>query len=302
MTNDRRRYDATSRRARAEGERRATRRRVVGAAHRLFVDKGYVATTIADIAEEAGVAIQSVYKAGKSKADLLHAAVDLAVAGDDEDVLLTDRPPFAAIPGGFLDVLIADAEGRTSSPSPGNPYHRVGWTVSAFGADGHLLEDYQGLVRVPTPQDVTLLLHKFSTATGTTARLTTLAVHDEQVVVGGEHVRVPVPTDGRRVLVLVRDQAEDRGHARLVVDGAPAVVSRGRAVHARGGRLPTSSAVATDGESACARPCAPRRRSCCSTSRCRTSTGSRSPRASAARARRASSSSRRAATGPTSGR
>lgn len=122
MTNDRRRYDATSRRARAEGERRATRRRVVGAAHRLFVDKGYVATTIADIAEEAGVAIQSVYKAGKSKADLLHAAVDLAVAGDDEDVLLTDRPPFAAIgeePDAHRQVeivaqLIADVQTRSA--------------------------------------------------------------------------------------------------------------------------------------------------------------------------------------------
>ena len=41
--------------------------------------------------------MQSVYKAGQSKAELLHAVVDLAVAGDDEDIVLADRAVFAAI-------------------------------------------------------------------------------------------------------------------------------------------------------------------------------------------------------------
>ncbi|HEX6149032.1 TetR/AcrR family transcriptional regulator [Nocardioides sp.] len=90
-------YDATRRRERADEERRATRRRVVEAARELFVTRGYVATTVADIAKEAGVALQSVYNAGKSKAALMHLVVDLAVAGDDQEVLLTDRPSFTAI-------------------------------------------------------------------------------------------------------------------------------------------------------------------------------------------------------------
>ena len=90
-------YDATKRRERAEEERRATRRRVLAAAQRLFLAKGYRATTIDDIATEAGVAIQSVYKAGKSKADLLQRVVELVVAGDDQDVMLTERPTFASI-------------------------------------------------------------------------------------------------------------------------------------------------------------------------------------------------------------
>ena len=90
-------YDATRRRERAEEERRATQRRVVEAARELFVTRGYVATTVADIAKEAGVALQSVYNAGKSKAALMHLVVDLAVAGDDEDVMLTDRPSYTAI-------------------------------------------------------------------------------------------------------------------------------------------------------------------------------------------------------------
>jgi AcrR family transcriptional regulator len=90
-------YDARRRRARAEAERTATRRRVVEAARDLFLTRGYVATTMADIAAEAAVALQSVYNAGQSKADLLHLVTDLAVAGDDEDVMLVERPAIAAI-------------------------------------------------------------------------------------------------------------------------------------------------------------------------------------------------------------
>lgn len=100
MTNQpttRRRYDARRRRERAEEERGATQRRVVEAARRLFLSKGYVATTMAEIAREAGVALQSVYSAGQSKADLLHLVTDVAVAGDDQQVMLLDRPSYAAI-------------------------------------------------------------------------------------------------------------------------------------------------------------------------------------------------------------
>lgn len=91
------RYDARRRRERAEEERTATRLRVVEAARRLFLTRGYVATTMADVAGEAGVALQSVYKAGQSKADLLHLVTDLAVAGDDQELMLLERPSFQAI-------------------------------------------------------------------------------------------------------------------------------------------------------------------------------------------------------------
>lgn len=90
-------YDARRRRERAEEERRATRRRVVEAARGLFLGKGYVATTMAEIAQEAGVALQSVYSAGRSKADLLHLVTDVAVAGDDQEVMLLERPSYAAV-------------------------------------------------------------------------------------------------------------------------------------------------------------------------------------------------------------
>lgn len=90
-------YDARRRRERAADERAETRRRVVDAARKLFLERGYVATTMTDIAGEAGVALQSVYTAGQSKADLLHLVTDLAVAGDSEDIMLVDRPAYAAI-------------------------------------------------------------------------------------------------------------------------------------------------------------------------------------------------------------
>ena len=90
-------YDARRRRERATEERSETRRRVVDAARELFLERGYVATTMAEIAREAGVALQSVYTAGKSKADLLHLVTDLAVAGDSQEVMLVERPVYAAV-------------------------------------------------------------------------------------------------------------------------------------------------------------------------------------------------------------
>lgn len=84
-------YDATRRRERAVLEREQTRRRVIDAAHRLFVSKGFTATTVADIAAEADVALQSVYTAGGNKAELLRLATQVAIAGDHEPLTVLDR-------------------------------------------------------------------------------------------------------------------------------------------------------------------------------------------------------------------
>src|SRR5215471_6685686 len=84
-------YDATERRRLAGQQRRERRRRVVAAATRCFLDAGYSATTIADIARAAGVAVQTVYSAVGGKADLLIEVVDQAVAGDERDVMFLDR-------------------------------------------------------------------------------------------------------------------------------------------------------------------------------------------------------------------
>jgi AcrR family transcriptional regulator len=86
-----RRYDATERRRLAEQQRRDSRRRVVAAATQCFLQAGYSATTIADVARAAGVAVQTVYASVGGKADLLIAVVNQAVAGDDRDVMFLER-------------------------------------------------------------------------------------------------------------------------------------------------------------------------------------------------------------------
>lgn len=70
----------TSRRDKA----RATRRRMVEAAYRAFVAQGYSSTTMPSIAKDAGVAVQTLYFTFGTKADLLQAAYEYAVLGDDE--------------------------------------------------------------------------------------------------------------------------------------------------------------------------------------------------------------------------
>lgn len=78
-----------------KGERsRATRRRIRQAAHELFVDQGYGATTLQDIAGRAGVAVQTIYLAFGNKPSLLKELVDVAIAGDDEPVPTLQRPWF----------------------------------------------------------------------------------------------------------------------------------------------------------------------------------------------------------------
>jgi AcrR family transcriptional regulator len=70
---------------------RATRRAIVAAASRLFVENGYGATTIDAVATAAGVSRKTVFTAVGGKLDLLKIAMDWAVAGDDLPVALADR-------------------------------------------------------------------------------------------------------------------------------------------------------------------------------------------------------------------
>ena len=69
----------------------ATRERILTAATALFVRDGYLATTTAAIAAEAGVAVQSLYLRFGSKLAMLKAALDVAVVGDLEPVPLLQR-------------------------------------------------------------------------------------------------------------------------------------------------------------------------------------------------------------------
>lgn len=73
----RRRYDSSGRQAQA----RRTREAILDAAQRQFLDGGYAATTIAAIAAEAGVSVETIYKAFGGKPGLVRAIYDRGLAG-----------------------------------------------------------------------------------------------------------------------------------------------------------------------------------------------------------------------------
>ena len=88
----RRPYRSPDREARA----RATRQQVLRAASALFADFGYASTTIRSVAARAGVSVPTVETMFGTKARLLKAAIDVAIAGDDEPVPMLDRDWAAA--------------------------------------------------------------------------------------------------------------------------------------------------------------------------------------------------------------
>src|SRR5947199_1803131 len=75
-----RQYDASGRRQRAEVRAQA----VLDAAARRFLDQGYAATTVAAIAADAGVSVETVYKRFASKAGLVAALWSRGLLGSGE--------------------------------------------------------------------------------------------------------------------------------------------------------------------------------------------------------------------------
>ena len=86
-----------------------TRAAVLAAAASLFARGGWAATGMRDVAQEAGVAVETVYSNFRSKAELLMAAIDVGVVGDAAPVSLADRPEFAELATGPFDQRVASA-------------------------------------------------------------------------------------------------------------------------------------------------------------------------------------------------
>ena len=91
----RRRYESPHRREQAA----STRRKIVAAAQPLFLEHGYAGTTMAAIARDAGVVVETVYRSFGSKVALFGAVVEAALAGGVEraEVPVEERPAIAAI-------------------------------------------------------------------------------------------------------------------------------------------------------------------------------------------------------------
>ena len=84
----RRPYRSPLRQARA----RRTRARILAAATQAFRAQGYAGTTVAAVAAAAEVSVAAVELAFPTKPDLLKAAIDVAIAGDDEPMPVLERP------------------------------------------------------------------------------------------------------------------------------------------------------------------------------------------------------------------
>lgn len=83
-----------------------TRRDILQAARRLFAERGYGATSVTDIAEEAAVAVQTIYARLGSKRGMLMALIDLI----DEEAGVRERAAAIATASTPQDVLRAWAQ------------------------------------------------------------------------------------------------------------------------------------------------------------------------------------------------
>jgi AcrR family transcriptional regulator len=82
-----RRYDSSLRAERTQASKRA----VVAAAHELFLERGFVDTTVEAISAASRVPVATVYRLFKTKTAILKQVIDTAVVGDDAPVPLGDR-------------------------------------------------------------------------------------------------------------------------------------------------------------------------------------------------------------------
>lgn len=84
----------------------ATRFKIATAAVDLFVRDGFVSTTMAMIAKEAGVAVQTLYLSFGNKTAILQAAFDQVLRGEAEESDLLEQDWFAEV--------VSDPDGRVA--------------------------------------------------------------------------------------------------------------------------------------------------------------------------------------------
>ena len=139
----RRPYDSRRRREQSA----QTRRDIETAANTLFRERGYVGTSMPTIAAEAGVVVETIYRAFGSKAGLFKAVLEAALAGGSERAELppAERPAIRAViaetdPSRKLE-LYADTQPGVHGRS--SPLYRV--LVAAADSDPELRDLLDGM-------------------------------------------------------------------------------------------------------------------------------------------------------------
>ncbi len=102
---------------------RQTRRRILETAQRLFLERGYPATSIEAIAAAATVSPDTVYAVFGTKRNLLKQLMDTAIGGDDADVSVLDRPEQQSVrrerdPRAQLSAFAAGVAARIQATRP----------------------------------------------------------------------------------------------------------------------------------------------------------------------------------------
>ena len=142
-----------------ERTRRAVQREIAEAAVALFVERGYEATTIDDVAAAVGMSQRSVFRYFASKDEIILGKLDLVVAEDMLDALRArplDEPLWTSLHH-VLDVMVEHGK-RPGWQELTEPIHRV-----IFGSPA-LFAGY--LQRLQQMQDavVTVLLERAQAA------------------------------------------------------------------------------------------------------------------------------------------
>jgi len=127
--------EAADNSGRGQARTRLARRAVVDAARALFLERGYVATTIEAISERSDVPQATVYRLFASKLGILKALLDTSIAGDDQPRAVQDRPAVTSLRDEADPVQLLTGFARVTSAinQRTNDVYRV--LTSAAGSD-----------------------------------------------------------------------------------------------------------------------------------------------------------------------
>ena len=136
-------YDSRRRREQAA----QTRRDIEASANKLFRERGYVGTSMPAIAAEAGVVVETIYRAFGSKAGLFKAVIESALAGGSQraEAPPEERPAIRAVieetdPRRKLELYAATQPGVHGRSGP---LYRV--LVAAADSDQELRDVLDGM-------------------------------------------------------------------------------------------------------------------------------------------------------------
>ena len=124
-----RRYDSSRRREQAA----ATRREILAAAQRLFEAHGYAGTTMAAIAEEAGVAVKTVYLGFETKSNLLRMLWNARLRGDEDDIPVGQRHWYQEV----IEEPDPERKLRLNARNARNARERMGRLLGVIRSGGH---------------------------------------------------------------------------------------------------------------------------------------------------------------------